>query len=119
MVFQVCLSIPWRPRIDPALLDNRSWTLSQDQALDRAQGALPDLAIGDAVGATLECQRRDQGHVYDRVGGTPLRLASGEWTDDTSMALCLGAPTLQRAKGQRPIRFRFLCRCHGALVPAD
>ncbi|MCS4066563.1 hypothetical protein M2413_005572 [Pseudomonas putida] len=86
MVFHVCLSIPWLPRIKPAWLDNRSWTLSQDQALDRAQGALPGRAIGDAVGTTLEFERRDQGHVNDMVGGTPFRLAPGEWTDDTSMA---------------------------------
>jgi ADP-ribosylglycohydrolase len=89
MVFHVCLSIPWLPRIKPAWLNNRFSTLSQDQALDRAQGALPGLAIGDAVGTTLEFQRRGQGHVYDRVGGGPFRLAPGEWTDDTSMTLCL------------------------------
>ncbi|MGX1180096.1 ADP-ribosylglycohydrolase [Pseudomonas sp. IAP-CY TE4608] len=83
MVFHVCLSIPWLPRIKPAWLNNRFSTLSQDQALDRVQGALPGLAIGDAVGTTLEFQRRGQGHVYDRVGGGPFRLAPREWTDDT------------------------------------
>jgi len=44
MVFHVCLSIPWLPRIKPAWLDNRSWTLSQDQALDRAKATLLGLA---------------------------------------------------------------------------
>ena len=77
------------PRIKPGWLSDRPCTLSPDQALDRAQGALLGLAIGDAVGTTLEFQRRDQGHVSDMVGGGPFRLAPGEWTDDTSMALCL------------------------------
>ncbi|EKT4471329.1 ADP-ribosylarginine hydrolase Tri1 [Pseudomonas putida] len=80
---------PRLPRIKPGWLSDRPCTLSPDQALDRAQGALLGLAIGDAVGTTLEFQRRDQGHVSDMVGGGPFRLAPGEWTDDTSMALCL------------------------------
>ncbi|WDY60281.1 ADP-ribosylarginine hydrolase Tri1 [Pseudomonas sp. PSKL.D1] len=77
------------PRIKPAWLNDRRCTLTDEQALDRAQGALLGLAIGDAVGTTLEFQRRDQGQVNDMVGGGPFRLAPGEWTDDTSMALCL------------------------------
>ena len=80
---------PRLARIKPAWLSNRPCTLSPEQALDRAQGALLGLAIGDAVGTTLEFQRRDQGHVSDMVGGGPFRLAPGEWTDDTTMALCL------------------------------
>lgn len=80
---------PRLPRIKPAWLSDRPCTLSPEQALDRAQGALLGLAIGDAVGTTLEFQRRDQGQVSDMVGGGPFRLAPGEWTDDTSMALCL------------------------------
>jgi len=81
--------VPQLPRIKPAWLSDRPCTLSHAQALDRAQGALLGLAIGDAVGTTLEFQRRDQGHVDDMVGGGPFRLAPGDWTDDTSMALCL------------------------------
>ncbi|MFJ4432488.1 ADP-ribosylarginine hydrolase Tri1 [Pseudomonas sp. NPDC089395] len=80
---------PRLPRVKPAWLNDRPCTLSQDQALDRAQGALLGLAIGDAVGTTLEFQRRDVGRVDDMVGGGPFRLTPGEWTDDTSMALCL------------------------------
>ncbi|AEJ13385.1 ADP-ribosyl-(dinitrogen reductase) hydrolase [Pseudomonas putida S16] len=80
---------PRLPRTKPAWLNDRSCTLTPGQALDRAQGALLGLAIGDAVGTTLEFQRRDQGQVSDMVGGGPFRLAPGEWTDDTSMALCL------------------------------
>lgn len=57
---------------------------------DRSRGALLGLAIGDAVGTTLEFTRRDSGvAVTDMVGGGPFRLQPGEWTDDTAMALAL------------------------------
>lgn len=56
---------------------------------DRALGALIGLAVGDALGTTLEFQRRDtKPPVYDIVGGGPFDLKPGQWTDDTSMALC-------------------------------
>ncbi|HDS1682347.1 TPA: ADP-ribosylglycohydrolase family protein [Pseudomonas putida] len=89
MDYTLAADAPRLQRIKPAWLSERPCTLSPAQALDRAQGALLGLAIGDAVGTTLEFQRRDQGHVSDMVGGGPFRLAPGEWTDDTSMALCL------------------------------
>ena len=57
---------------------------------DRAVGALLGLAVGDAVGTTLEV--REPGTfapITDLVGGGPFRLPAGAWTDDTSMALCL------------------------------
>ena len=57
---------------------------------DRALGALVGLAVGDAVGTTLEFADRDSMPVLtDMVGGGPFGLEPGEWTDDTSMALCL------------------------------
>lgn len=58
---------------------------------DRAQGSVIGLAVGDAIGTTLEFSKRDSyDHLTDMVGGGPFDLAIGEWTDDTSMALCLG-----------------------------
>ena len=57
---------------------------------DRAIGALLGLAVGDALGTTLEFTRRDAHEpVTDMIGGGPFGLAPGQWTDDTSMALCL------------------------------
>ena len=57
---------------------------------DRAYGCFLGLAIGDALGATLEFEARDtRPIVQDLVGGGPFGLAPGQWTDDTSMALCL------------------------------
>lgn len=98
MDYTLAPDAPRLPRIKPAWLSDRPCTLSPEQALDRAQGALLGLAIGDAVGTTLEFQRRDQGHVNDMVGGGPFRLAPGEWTDDTTMALCLADTYASRGK---------------------
>lgn len=56
-----------------------------------AQGCLLGLAVGDALGTTLEFSARDSyQHLIDMVGGGPFQLKAGQWTDDTSMALCLG-----------------------------
>ena len=57
---------------------------------DRFRGCLLGLAIGDALGTTLEFEERDTyKHIVDMIGGGPFRLQPGQWTDDTSMALCL------------------------------
>lgn len=63
---------------------------SQAAIEDRALGALLGLAVGDAVGTTLEFQSRDSyPPLTDMVGGGPFRLKAGQWTDDTAMALAL------------------------------
>ncbi|WP_338466247.1 ADP-ribosylglycohydrolase family protein [Novosphingobium sp. ZN18A2] len=63
--------------------------------LDRARGALLGLAVGDAIGTTLEFTRRDSHPlIEDMTGGGPFGLEPGEWTDDTAMALAL-AETFQ------------------------
>ena len=57
---------------------------------DRALGAFLGLAVGDAVGTTLEFRPRDaQRRLDDMVGGGPFRQPPGGWTDDTAMALAL------------------------------
>jgi ADP-ribosyl-[dinitrogen reductase] hydrolase len=59
--------------------------------IQQFRGALLGLACGDAVGTTVEFKSRGTFQpVVDMVGGGPFRLKPGEWTDDTSMALCLG-----------------------------
>lgn len=65
----------------------------------RYQGCLLGLAAGDAVGTTVEFKERDSfSPLTDMVGGGPFRLQAGQWTDDTSMALCL-ATSLLAQKG--------------------
>lgn len=85
--------------------DTPEQLLSRDLCRDKAIGALVGLAVGDAVGTTLEFTRRDRYHVTDMVGGGPFRLHPGEWTDDTSMALCL-AETLLEKKYADSVVFR-------------
>jgi len=70
---------------------------------DRFRGCLVGLAVGDAVGTTLEFQPRGSFlPITDMVGGGPFCLAPGQWTDDTSMALCL-ATSLCEMKGFDPL----------------
>ena len=62
----------------------------QSPERDRARGALLGLACGDAVGTTVEFLPPGTFPlVTDMVGGGPFHLLAGQWTDDTSMALCL------------------------------
>ena len=59
---------------------------------DKITGSLQGLAVGDALGTTIEFARRDTvPPVTDIVGGGPFQLEAGQWTDDTSMALCIAA----------------------------
>ncbi len=77
------------PDLDPALRD-------------RAHGALLGLAVGDALGTTLEFTRRDTQPLHtEMTGGGPFDLAPGEWTDDTAMALAL-ADSLINSQGLHP-----------------
>lgn len=64
---------------------------------DRMRGALIGLAVGDAVGTAVEFRARGSfAPVKDMVGGGPFRLQPGQWTDDTSMALCLAESLIER-----------------------
>ncbi len=64
---------------------------------DRAAGAFLGLAVGDAVGTTLEFRSRDgQDRLEDMVGGGPFGLRPGEWTDDTTMAVALAESLAER-----------------------
>ncbi|WP_434596733.1 ADP-ribosylglycohydrolase family protein [Pseudomonas sp. R4-83] len=64
---------------------------------DRYRGALLGLACGDAVGTTVEFKPRGSFQpLTDMVGGGPFHLEPGQWTDDTSMALCLAESLLTK-----------------------
>lgn len=65
------------------------------QLRDRFRGALIGLAVGDALGTTLEFTGIGPHGLTDMVGGGPFGLPVGAWTDDTSMALCLAQSLLQ------------------------
>lgn len=84
--------------------------MSDDEIADRVCGCLLGLAVGDALGTTLEFSRRDaHPPLTDMVGGGPFRLRPGEWTDDTSMALCLADSLLAGSTlDQRDLMERFV-----------
>jgi ADP-ribosyl-[dinitrogen reductase] hydrolase len=62
--------------------------------LQRIQGSLVGLAVGDALGAPVEFRPNaylKEHPVEDMQSGGTWGLQAGQWTDDTSMALCLAA----------------------------
>jgi ADP-ribosylglycohydrolase len=64
--------------------------------LDRYKGALFGLAVGDALGTALEFKTPGSfAPLQDMVGGGPFGLAPCQWTDDTSMALCLAESLIE------------------------
>lgn len=70
---------------------------------ERYRGAMVGLAAGDALGTTLEFRPPGTFEpITDIVGGGPYNLEPGQWTDDTSMALCL-AESLIECNGFDPI----------------
>jgi ADP-ribosylglycohydrolase len=63
----------------------------------RYRGSLLGLAVGDALGTTLEFSPPGSFEpIADIVGGGPFGLTAGQWTDDTSMALCLAESLVER-----------------------
>ena len=67
----------------------------RDELIDRATAAYLGLAIGDALGATVEFMTpreiKNQYGVHKKIiGGGWLNLTSGQVTDDTTMSLALG-----------------------------
>ena len=81
--------------LDLGAVRQRPPAVSDAAIRDRAVGALLGLAVGDAVGTTLEFKQRDSYEpLTDMVGGGPFRLKAGQWTDDTALALAL-ADSLQ------------------------
>jgi ADP-ribosyl-[dinitrogen reductase] hydrolase len=69
---------------------------------DRFRGSLVGLAIGDALGATNQFLKPGKlTPISDMIGGGTFALLAGQWTDDTSMALCL-ASSLLESEGFHP-----------------
>ena len=81
-----------------------------DQA-SRYRGCLLGLAVGDAVGTTLEFKRSGTFEpIDDMVGGGPFNLEPGQWTDDTSMALCLATSLVECNGFDADDQMRRYCR---------
>lgn len=81
--------------------------MSRARLFDHALGAYLGLALGDALGATVEFMTRGEiaqryGRHTEITGGGWLKLAAGQVTDDTTMSLALGDALLQGARNGRP-----------------
>jgi ADP-ribosyl-[dinitrogen reductase] hydrolase len=76
--------------------------------LDRAAGALLGLATGDALGAGYEFESEPFPGTSEMIGGGLGNFAPGEWTDDTSMAICIAEVTATGSLDPRAIADRFL-----------
>jgi ADP-ribosyl-[dinitrogen reductase] hydrolase len=76
--------------------------LKMDEIKNRFRGCLLGLACGDALWAIVEFLPRGSFKLLkDIIGGGKFQLEPGKWTDDTSMALCLGSSLLE-SKGFDP-----------------
>jgi len=78
---------------------------------DRFRGCVLGLACGDAVGTTVEFRPRGTFPlVADMIGMGPFDLLPGEWTDDTSMALCLGTSLVETGRFDPGDQMNRYCR---------
>jgi ADP-ribosyl-[dinitrogen reductase] hydrolase len=80
-----------------------SHPLNIDDLINHAKGAFMGLAVGDALGATVEFMtpaeiKAKYGVFREISGGGWLRLKPGQVTDDTEMSLCI-ARALVKAGG--------------------
>lgn len=79
----------------------REHAFPDPELLDRARGAYLGLALGDALGATVEfltpseIVRTYGGPHRQMIGGGWLKLAQGQVTDDTGMSLALGEAIIE------------------------
>jgi len=65
--------------------------------LSRFRGSLLGLAVGDALGAPVEFELRGSfAPITGLRSGGPFNLRAGDWTDDTSLALCLAESLVER-----------------------
>jgi ADP-ribosyl-[dinitrogen reductase] hydrolase len=83
---------------------------------DRVAGVLVGMAAGDALGAGYEFRPPPFGEI-SMIGGGLGNFAPGEWTDDTSMAVCIAEVTAQGEMDPAAIGDRFLA--WAASGPAD
>lgn len=95
-----------------ALRDMAVYHIHLPDVRERAYAALLGVAIGDALGATLEFMtpseiKSQYGVLREIRGGGWLRLPKGAVTDDTDMTLCIARSLVQAGWSPRDIAERF------------
>ena len=107
-----------RPRNVGLKFANKRNTTTPMNPNERFRGCLLGRAVGDAIGTTVEFRQRGTFEpLKDMIGGGPFRLLPGQWTDDTSMALCLATSLVERSGFDPVDQMRRYCRWadHGYL----
>lgn len=87
--------------------------MTEDRKKDMMMGCLIGLAVGDAYGTTYEFKSRTQMPSEENLpneltGGGPFNLQPGDWTDDTSMALCLAESIVEHGWNPRDQMKRYI-----------
>jgi ADP-ribosyl-[dinitrogen reductase] hydrolase len=87
--------------------------MTEDKKKDMIMGCLIGLAVGDAYGTTYEFKNRFEMPSEDQlpdeiVGAGPFNLNPGDWTDDTSMALCLAESIVEHGWNPRDQMKRYI-----------
>jgi ADP-ribosylglycohydrolase len=78
------------------------------EPIERYRGSLLGLAAGDAVGVAVESMAPGSFEpLTDMVGAVVFGLEPGQWTDDTSLGLCL-ADSLIKCRGFDPLVFTYV-----------
>eukprot|EP00301_Raphidiophrys_heterophryoidea_P002840 c11310_g1_i3.p1 GENE.c11310_g1_i3~~c11310_g1_i3.p1 ORF type:complete len:610 (-),score=118.29 c11310_g1_i3:95-1924(-) len=117
--YDLCKHSPFE-RISPALKQSFIAAALLLPMADKAIGCLVGCAVGDSVGAPLEflpaqdtpatytCVITEEGATYPKGWGNKFQLLPGQWTDDSSMALCIADSLLCiQAYSGSDIRTRF------------
>jgi len=78
-----------------------------EEVTERARAAFIGLAVGDAMGATLEFMtateiKAQYGVFREITGGGWLRLKAGQVTDDTQMSLCIARAICEQGRWSLP-----------------
>jgi ADP-ribosyl-[dinitrogen reductase] hydrolase len=76
---------------------------NREEINDRARAAFIGMAVGDALGATVEFMTsieiaQKYGTFKEIIGGGWLRLKPGQVTDDTEMALCIARAIIENQR---------------------
>ena len=92
--------------------------------IDQAKGMLVGLAVGDALGTTLEFSRPSPDDVMhtEMTGGGPFGLPPGVWTDDTSLAVAMATSIINKYGQFDPsdMMYEFInWKTNGAHSPMD
>ena len=77
--------------------------MATQDTFDHIHGSILGLAVGDAIGTTVETMPSGSFEpLITMVGGGKFSVLPGQWTDDTSMALCV-AESVVECQGYNPM----------------